>query len=65
MIFRERGRERGVGVGRERASKQKRNIDVREKHPPVASCMPPTRDQACVLGMCPEEFEPTTFRCTG
>ena len=41
---------RGEGRGKER----ERNINVREKHQSVASCMPPTRDLARNPGMCPD-----------
>ena len=44
FIFRERRKE----------GKRERNINVWEKHQLVASLMPPTGDQACNPGMCPD-----------
>ena len=41
------------GEGREKG--KERNIDVREKHPAPASCMPPAEDLACNRGMCPDQ----------
>ena len=37
-----------------REKERERNIDGWEKHPLVASHMPPTRDMACNPGMCPD-----------
>ena len=49
--FREREREKE----REIETERQRNIDVTEQYQSVASCMPPTGDRTCNLGMCPDQ----------
>ena len=48
--------------GKRREKERGRNINVREKHPTIASRMPPTGDQTHNLGTCPDrELNPGHF----